>query len=255
MEEKKNNKGLVWLIVILIILVLGLVGYIVYDKILLENEISVDDNNITTTKQIVTENNNFKQIKETKNGIDVILEYYDDANGCSLIIGNKEINLLDEFFFVSVTDPKVELYDDFIIFSAVDAIEGGIINLSIFNYEGEKIFSNDQIIIDGKKVDVAGYTYELYRNNIKVVDNKIILNIGYKGLCTLPSDGMDSCGYGAKEKICSDLTKLKNLIENTSYETILELEYVEGKFDAPKVISSKRIEEVYSYDKIVEECK
>ena len=34
MEEKKNNKGLVWLIVILIILVLGLVGYIVYDKVL-----------------------------------------------------------------------------------------------------------------------------------------------------------------------------------------------------------------------------
>ena len=35
MEEKKNNKGLVWLIVILIILVLGLVGYIVYDKVIL----------------------------------------------------------------------------------------------------------------------------------------------------------------------------------------------------------------------------
>ena len=34
MEEKKNNKGLVWLIVILIVLVLGLAGYIVYDKVL-----------------------------------------------------------------------------------------------------------------------------------------------------------------------------------------------------------------------------
>ena len=42
MEEKKNNKGLVWLIVVLIILVLGLVGYIVYDKVLKEEPKKVE---------------------------------------------------------------------------------------------------------------------------------------------------------------------------------------------------------------------
>ena len=49
MEEKKNNKGLVWLIVVLIILVLGLVGYIVYDKVLL-NDKNISKN--TTTNKI-----------------------------------------------------------------------------------------------------------------------------------------------------------------------------------------------------------
>ena len=34
MEEKKNNKGLISLIIILIVLVFGLIGYVVYDKFL-----------------------------------------------------------------------------------------------------------------------------------------------------------------------------------------------------------------------------
>ena len=36
--EKKSSKGLIALIIVLIIIILGLVGYIVYDKVLLENE-------------------------------------------------------------------------------------------------------------------------------------------------------------------------------------------------------------------------
>ena len=53
MEEKKNNKRLIWLIVILIILVLGLVGYIIYDKVILEDKTPVN-NESTTTNTIVT---------------------------------------------------------------------------------------------------------------------------------------------------------------------------------------------------------
>ena len=49
MEEKKNNKVLVWVIVILIVLVLGLVGYIVYDKILFTNKDLTDENSTSTT--------------------------------------------------------------------------------------------------------------------------------------------------------------------------------------------------------------
>ena len=55
MEEKKNNKGLIWLIVILIILVLGLVGYVVYDKVLSKDKLVLNNNEtttITTTKQV-----------------------------------------------------------------------------------------------------------------------------------------------------------------------------------------------------------
>lgn len=47
MEE--NNKGIIWLIIILIILVLGLVGYIVYDKVILNDKIPVNNDNTTST--------------------------------------------------------------------------------------------------------------------------------------------------------------------------------------------------------------
>lgn len=51
MEEKKNNKGIIWLITILIVLIIGLAGYIVYDKIIDDNNTNNIDNNKTTEKQ------------------------------------------------------------------------------------------------------------------------------------------------------------------------------------------------------------
>ena len=60
--EKKSSKGLITLIIVLIIVILGLVGYIVYDKVLLENE-SInevkDENN-------VDEQNNISETEEVK---------------------------------------------------------------------------------------------------------------------------------------------------------------------------------------------
>jgi len=54
MIEKKSNNELIWLIIILIVLVFGLVGYVVYDKILIVNKENKNDNNtnITTTQKI-----------------------------------------------------------------------------------------------------------------------------------------------------------------------------------------------------------
>lgn len=56
MEEKEKSRGLFWLIIILIVLVLGLVGYIVYDKVLVDNN-SVNNNkeNNTSDKSTTTE--------------------------------------------------------------------------------------------------------------------------------------------------------------------------------------------------------
>lgn len=48
MEEKKKHKGIIWLITILIVLILVLAGYIVYEKVLTDKKDIVDDNNITT---------------------------------------------------------------------------------------------------------------------------------------------------------------------------------------------------------------
>lgn len=58
MKEKKNNKGLIWLIIILIVLVLGLVSFIVYDKVLLiDKESNIENNNTNTTTTEKTKDN------------------------------------------------------------------------------------------------------------------------------------------------------------------------------------------------------
>jgi len=64
MAEKKSNKGLVWLIVVLMILVLGLVGYILYDKVLKDNKVLTNDNNEVNTLE-----NDDSDKKENKNNI------------------------------------------------------------------------------------------------------------------------------------------------------------------------------------------
>ena len=48
-ETKKSSKGLIVLIIILIICVIGLGGYIVYDKVLNKNKQTVNNSNTPTT--------------------------------------------------------------------------------------------------------------------------------------------------------------------------------------------------------------
>lgn len=56
MEEKKNNKGILWLVIILIVLVLGLVGYIVLDKVLSEDKASTNNNETNATTTMIKNN-------------------------------------------------------------------------------------------------------------------------------------------------------------------------------------------------------
>lgn len=62
MEKTKNSKGLIWLIIILIILILGLVGFIVYDKVLSSNNNKVDLTKSSTTQPITTNDNKETQL-------------------------------------------------------------------------------------------------------------------------------------------------------------------------------------------------
>lgn len=47
-DMRENKKGLIFFIVILIILILGVVGYIIYDNVLL-NKTKAEKENISTT--------------------------------------------------------------------------------------------------------------------------------------------------------------------------------------------------------------
>ena len=59
MENQKNNNGLIALVIVLFLLVLGLGGYIVYDKILTNKETPVENNvtNVDESNQEINQNN------------------------------------------------------------------------------------------------------------------------------------------------------------------------------------------------------
>ncbi len=81
--QEKNNKGFIWLIIILIVLVLGLVGYIIYDKIL---KYDIPITNITTTTTITTTNIKTDLSNAEKEWEKEKITVYNDI-----------INMLDEF--------------------------------------------------------------------------------------------------------------------------------------------------------------
>ena len=89
MEEKKNKKGFIWLIVILIILVLGLVGYIVYNKILKVDNIY--NNNITTIPISTTEK---KEISKDK--VSEIFLNYPNENDATVIVKGTFEEIIDK---------------------------------------------------------------------------------------------------------------------------------------------------------------
>lgn len=90
MEEKKNSKGLILVIVILIVLVLGLIGYIVYDKVL-KNDFTEE---VESSKPIV--NND-------------VYEFSYKSHKLNLI---KNINDVNEIYAINVrpNDTTYDLY-------------------------------------------------------------------------------------------------------------------------------------------------
>ncbi len=66
MEEKKNKKGLIVLFVILIILVLGLGGYLVYDKVIKKDEVKTEKKKTEDKKEEIKEINLAKDDKIVK---------------------------------------------------------------------------------------------------------------------------------------------------------------------------------------------
>lgn len=74
MEEKKSNKGLFWLNIILIVFVVGLAGFIIYDKVLSE-----------TNEEPNVEENNEKNEVEVVEAANFVSQYYGD-NTISFIL-------------------------------------------------------------------------------------------------------------------------------------------------------------------------
>ena len=68
---KESNKVFITLIIILVIIIMGLVGYIVYDKVLTNNEINdnEDNNTILRVQDYVTEEDIIEKELYTRKGL------------------------------------------------------------------------------------------------------------------------------------------------------------------------------------------
>ena len=98
-QEKSKNNGLIMLVVILFLLVLGLGGYIVYDKVLSNKEearlLEEDDYQSRLAWGIYIGIQEYFKQKETSQYEEKLLKYL--SNGNNLILESKYNNVLCEF--------------------------------------------------------------------------------------------------------------------------------------------------------------
>ena len=167
MGEKKNNKVLIWLIIILIILVLGLVGFIVYDKVLKVDK-TISNNDETTNLTTTTTNNATTDDNVNDN------TKYEKISTFKLNLNGKEHNLHFKYFLIegdsSYTNPED-------IKMAQDNGEYAYYTLKVDVYIDENIVKTIPIFYDinDNKNEVMEYIGKLNTNNIKILngaDNK-----------------------------------------------------------------------------------
>lgn len=175
MEERKNNTGLVVLIAALVIIILGLTGFIVYDKALKRDkaEPNITDNNgnveveqdkINFEKAILDDNEN-----STTSLKDVIGEYH-YIKKCESVSGPQ--NTVQYYN----TDSSMSLKDDY-TFEILDATH---CQTSV-GYKGTYKISGDSIILTGFEDNFSDVAYlgKLWIFNNNNINSKTKIVVTY----------------------------------------------------------------------------
>ena len=141
MENKKNSKGLIVLLIILVLCVLGLAGYIVYDKVLSKNKKTINANNTSTITQ--------KILDTDKNNKNILMKY-----------GYKEININNNEKLI----PKIKK-DIIKLETNIENLKKYYINeeYETFEYDNGKIvysFNNNKVNIYQEIDDVKEIKYD-----------------------------------------------------------------------------------------------
>jgi len=179
MEEKKNNKGLILLIAILIVLVLGLTGYIIYDKVLSKDKIPVNKsvtycnkNKNIILKSISDLRNNSFNYKYNKDKFKIIeldnidCERSEEYNENKLIIRvTYEIsnNSYSETFVYDIKNSSINAY------SELDGLElnyNEYIALDAFNYAKDMVSEDKEIYnISHPEFNLGTFKDKTYNGN------------------------------------------------------------------------------------------
>ena len=168
--EKKSSKGLIALIVVLIIIILGLVGYIVYDKVLLENE----PVNETKNENIVENQEEIQEPQEVKE-LDKL--EFESINGKRQVYVTEEGSVVcSDCNIVSFENSKVIALDK-------ASSCGGNYNIYMLTDDG-KVYVNKstsayfekiepfEIMINEKIVDIESYdssSISCFRTNVALI--------------------------------------------------------------------------------------
>lgn len=94
MEGKKDVKGVIWLIVILIVIILGMIGYIIYDKVFLNDNPQNNNTTSTTTKP--------------KENVPGTVDIVDDLSEYSLLYWNYE-EIYNYYFKMNDNETKINI--------------------------------------------------------------------------------------------------------------------------------------------------
>ena len=230
-ENKKENKGLIVLVILLILCVISLAGYIVYDKVLSNNKQSNNQTDETTTIQVSVDrkvgdcyevNGNKRCVSFKEKNIEIELE---NESGNLFINDNK---LISDRSVISnstcdIHNPTI-IDGDYIILTCGGAEE----YYYFFNSKGEMAPLNFEKINDIGLVGIA----EFKDNNITII------SLGYIGdyEAALCRDNKDD-----------DIVYIEQQIK---YEG-------NGVFSEPKTIKTKTTQEVIKerYDMSCDELK
>lgn len=218
--NKENNSSIIIMIVILSLCVLGLTGYIIYDKF---NEKTNSDESITTTTTLKQEEVN-KNEKLYKSNIeqcdkemcsekigDLNIKFYPLRNGMesTLSINEKEIltdiyslnnlYILDDTIIVITSDTdirttKIYLFDKFgNKQKEIFELDNNYQEMVIADYHDAIIINEDKIILEGTRLthgpSLATYYY----------DNSLIMEDYYLGKCDIYNKYIEEIIYGTYE--------------------------------------------------------
>ena len=223
-ENKKKNKGLIVLIILLIMCVIGLCGYIVYNK-LFEN--SKVNNSITTTT--ISQENNEEQSDET---IDELMSYIDLVGEYKSInddMGNVCLGysgLCSEIVFKNIVVNGKDLSLKYKLYNSMNILRKyhetklsyGKID-KVYNEEISNINNEEVYYINAKElIDIinkfynSNYTYEDYKS-IEYVQSINVIDV--QGVYLAQVENVDVyCIYA----INNDLPSKRYINHNNDFE-------------------------------------
>ena len=250
MNEQKNNinKTLLTVVIVLLVLVLSLGGYLIYDKVI-SDKMDNTSSNPTDNNGTIIENNSMNVINGNK---EVTYDYEKESEDDEFyILKSLTVNGIDVSKYVSseyYNSINIDKQNDFVI---INYSNGGTCgfdewDLLIFDYNGQLLYQDkeyennlDKLVYDGI------YSYS---------DNSLVINyhLSCDMDCNTCSKLLYENGTDGKEASCTTINNYKTINSKAKYK----LTYLgNGKFSSEEVVENTSIVNDDLYSSVFNKCK